>query len=47
MTKTALIIGSDGSEDIELIVTSDVLRRAGLFLIFFIILVLGSISVCG
>ncbi|CAK5085695.1 unnamed protein product [Meloidogyne enterolobii] len=30
MTKTALIIGSDGSEDIELIVTSDVLRRAGI-----------------
>lgn len=35
MTKTALIIGSDGSEDIELIVTSDVLRRAGLFLNFY------------
>lgn len=29
MTKKALIIGSDGSEDIELIVTSDILRRAG------------------
>ncbi|KAF7632800.1 DJ-1_PfpI domain-containing protein [Meloidogyne graminicola] len=29
MTKSALIIGSNGSEDIELIVTSDVLRRAG------------------
>ncbi|KAL3111516.1 hypothetical protein niasHT_018291 [Heterodera trifolii] len=28
--KTALIIASDGSEDIELIVTSDVLRRAGI-----------------
>jgi protein DJ-1 len=27
MTKTALIIGSDGSEDMELIITSDVLRR--------------------
>ncbi|KAL3070284.1 hypothetical protein niasHS_016111 [Heterodera schachtii] len=28
-TKTALIIASDGSEDIELVTTSDVLRRAG------------------
>jgi hypothetical protein len=28
-TKSALIIGSNGSEDIELIVTSDILRRAG------------------
>jgi len=28
-TPKALIIGSDGSEDIELIVTSDVLRRGG------------------
>ena len=27
-TKSALIIGSNGSEDIELIVTSDILRRA-------------------
>ncbi|KAL7078131.1 hypothetical protein ACQ4LE_002200 [Meloidogyne hapla] len=30
MTKTALIVGSNGSEDIELIVTSDILRRAGI-----------------
>jgi len=29
MSPKALIIGSNGSEDIELIVTSDVLRRAG------------------
>uniref|UniRef100_A0A914HFH0 D-lactate dehydratase n=1 Tax=Globodera rostochiensis TaxID=31243 RepID=A0A914HFH0_GLORO len=29
MAKSVLIIASDGSEDIELIVTSDVLRRAG------------------
>lgn len=28
MAKTALIIASDGSEDIELSVVSDVLRRA-------------------
>ncbi|KAI6232906.1 DJ-1 protein family protein [Aphelenchoides fujianensis] len=28
MSKTALIVASDGSEDIELIVTSDILRRA-------------------
>ena len=29
VNKSALIIGSDGSEEIELIVTSDILRRAG------------------
>lgn len=35
MAKTALIIASNGSEEMELLITSDVLRRAGVEVFYF------------